>query len=64
MDNILSNSLNLDSDIYEVYPFFKVDHGNLSTMMIQKIASDSALFFFKDYLEIPCDIIPDTLVIN
>lgn len=62
--NILSDSLNLHSDTYEVFPFFMIDHGSLSMRMIQSIAGDSALFFSKHYLEIPCDIIPDTLVIN
>ena len=62
--NILSDSLSLDSDTYEVFPFFIIDHGGLSMRMIQAIAGDSALFFSKHYLEIPCDIIPDTLVIN
>ena len=61
---ILSGSLNLDSDTYEVFPFFIIDHGNLPMEMIQTIAGDSALFFSKNYLEIPCDINPDTLVIN
>ena len=62
--NILSNSLFLDSDVYEVFPFFIISHGNLATRIIQDIAGDSAMFFSKHYLKIPCDIIPDTLVIN
>jgi hypothetical protein len=32
--------------------------------MIETIGGDSALFFSKYYLEIPCDINPDTLAIN
>ena len=62
--NILSNSLFLDSDVYEVFPFFIISHGNLAMRIIQDIAGDSAMFFSKDYLKIQCDIIPDTLVIN
>ena len=62
--NILSNSLFLDSDVYEVFPFFIISHGNLAMRIIQDIAGDSAMFFSKDYLKIPCDIIHDTLVIN
>tara|TARA_B100001250_G_scaffold412813_1_gene445062 strand:+ start:360 stop:1217 length:858 start_codon:yes stop_codon:yes gene_type:complete len=61
---ILCSSLNLDSDTYEVFPFFIIDHGNFPIKMIKSIAGDSALFFSKYYLEIPCDINPDTLIIN
>ena len=62
--NILSNSLFLDSDVYEVFPFFIISHGNLAMRIIQDIAGDSAMFFSTDYLKIRCDIIHDTLVIN
>ena len=62
--NILSNSLFLDSDVYEVFPFFIISHGNLAMRIIQDIAGDSAMSFSEHYLKIPCDIIPDTLIIN
>ena len=61
---IFNDQISLEEGIYEVFPYFIINNNKKVLSLIERVFSDSALFISNKYLEIPCDIIPDTLVIN
>ena len=61
---LLSDSLNLSSGEYEVLPYLLIRHDQIPIGLIDAHGGDSALTLSANYLDLPFDILPDTLQIN
>ena len=61
---LLSDSLNLSSGDYEVLPYLLIRHDQIPIGLIEAQGGDSALTLSAYFLDLPFDILPDTLQIN
>ena len=61
---LLSDSLNLSSGDYEVLPYLLIRHDQIPIGLIEAHGGDSALTLSAYFLDLPFDILPDTLQIN
>tara|TARA_B100001250_G_scaffold411280_1_gene439583 strand:- start:984 stop:1856 length:873 start_codon:yes stop_codon:yes gene_type:complete len=61
---LLSDSLNLSSGDYEVLPYLLIRHDQIPTGLIEAQGGDSVLTLSAYYLDLPLDILSDTLQIN
>ena len=61
---LLSDSLNLSSGNYEVLPYLLVRHDQIPIGFIEAHGGDSTLTLSAYFLDLPLDILPDTLQIN
>jgi len=61
---LLSDSLNFSSGDYEVLPYLLIRHDQIPIGLIDAHGGDSALTLSANYLDLPFDILPDTLQIN
>jgi hypothetical protein len=62
---LLSDSLNLSSGEYEVLPYLLIRHDQIPIGLIEAHhAPDSILTLSAYFLDLPFDILPDTLQIN
>jgi len=61
---LLSDSLNLSSGDYEVLPYLLIRHDQIPIGLIDAHGGDSALTLSAYFLDLPFDILPDTLQIN
>ena len=61
---LLSDSLNLSSGEYEVLPYLLIRHDQIPIGLIEAQGGDSALTLSAYFLDLPFDILPDTLQIN
>jgi len=61
---LLSDSLNLSSGEYEVLPYLLIRHDQIPIGIIDAHGGDSALTLSAYFLNLPFDILPDTLQIN
>ena len=61
---LLSDSLNLSSGEYEVLPYLLIRHDQIPIGLIEAHGGDSALTLSAYFLDLPLDILPDTLQIN
>lgn len=61
---LLSDSLNLSSGDYEVSPYLLIRHDQIPIGLIEAHGGDSALTLSAHFLDLPLDILPDTLKIN
>ena len=61
---LVSDSLNLSSGDYEVLPYLLIRHDQIPIGLIEAHGGDSALTLSTYFLDLPLDIIPDTLQIN
>jgi len=61
---LLSDSLNLSSGDYEVLPYLLIRHDQIPIGLIDAYGGDSVLTLSAYFLDLPFDILPDTLQIN
>jgi len=61
---LLSDSLNLSSGDYEVLPYLLIRHDQIPIGLIDAHGGDSVLTLSAYFLDLPFDILPDTLQIN
>jgi hypothetical protein len=61
---LLSDSLNLSSGDYEVLPYLLVRQDQIPNGLIEALGGDSAFTLSAYFLDLPLDILPDTLQIN
>ena len=61
---LLSDSLNLSSGDYEVLPYLLVRQDQIPNGFIEALGGDSAFTLSAYFLDLPLDILPDTLQIN
>jgi len=61
---LLSDSLNLSSGDYEVLPYLLIRHDQIPIGLTEVHGGDSALTLSAYFLDLPIDILPDTLQIN
>ena len=61
---LLSDSLNLSSGDYEVLPYLLVRQDQIPYGLIEALGGDSAFTLSACFLDLPLDILPDTLQIN
>ena len=61
---LLSDSLNLSSGDYEVLPYLLIRHDQIPIGLTEAHGGDSALTLSTYFLDLPIDILPDTLQIN
>ena len=61
---LLSDSLNLSSGDYEVLPYLLIRHDQIPIGLTEAHGGDSALTLSAYFLDLPIDILPDTLQIN
>ena len=61
---LLSDSLNLSSGDYEVLPYLLVRQDQIPYGLIEALGGDSAFTLSAYFLDLPLDILPDTLQIN
>ncbi len=61
---LLSDSLNLSSGEYEVLPYLLIRHDQIPIGLIEAHGGDSAFTLSAYFLDLPLDILPDTLQIN
>ena len=61
---LLSDSLNLSSGDYEVLPYLLIRHNQIPIGLTEAHGGDSALTLSAYFLDLPIDILPDTLQIN
>ena len=61
---LLSDSLNLSSGAYVVLPYLLIRHDQIPNGLIEVLGGDSALTLSGHFLDLPLNILPDTLQIN
>ena len=61
---LLSDSLNLSSGDYQVLPYLLVRQDQIPNGLIEALGGDSAFTLSAYFLDLPLDILPDTLQIN
>jgi len=61
---LLSDSLNLSLGDYEALPYLLIRHDQIPIGLIEALGGDSVLTLSAYYLDLPLDILPDTLQIN
>ena len=61
---LLSDSLNLPSNAYEVLPYFLIRHEYFPNGLASVFGGDPAFTISEQYLELPSDIVADTLIID
>ncbi|MBT3180495.1 MAG: hypothetical protein HOB40_07225 [Candidatus Marinimicrobia bacterium] len=60
---ILSDSLHLSSGVYEVYPYINIKQEAIPEGLISHLGGDSIFYRTSLYIELPMDVVPDTLEI-
>ena len=61
---ILSDSLNLPANAYEVLPYFIIRHEYFPDGLAAAFGGDPAFTISEQYLRLPSDIVADTLTID
>ena len=61
---INAEHLDLEPGSYGITPFFRIQHDYIPTGLVNAIGGDSLFIFSEKFLELPMDVISDTLTIS